>query len=197
MTRGGFTLVEFLVALLVFALLSAAGVTVMRLAVDNQEVVRGRMDRVAELQRARVLLKADLSQAAARRVRAPDGAPADAAFYGVANGGSGPLIALVRRGRGNPDGEPRASLQYVEYRLIDDRLERRARHALDGAPVGEPQTVLGGVRALRAEYLGAGGWSPAFQPTLDAPLPQAVRLHLDLDGFGRVVSTFLAPGGAT
>ncbi|MFZ3006359.1 MAG: type II secretion system protein, partial [Phenylobacterium sp.] len=42
----GFTLVEMLVALFIFSLLAAAGVTVMRFTVDNQVAVRGRMDRL-------------------------------------------------------------------------------------------------------------------------------------------------------
>ena len=58
MSARGFTLVEMLVALLVFALLSAVGVTVMAYAADNQGVVQARMDRLGEFQRARALLKA-------------------------------------------------------------------------------------------------------------------------------------------
>src|SRR3546814_8509418 len=72
MKAPGFTLVEMLVALLIFAMLSAVGVTVMAYAADNQGVVKARMDRLGELQSARALLKADLAQAAVRRVRGRD-----------------------------------------------------------------------------------------------------------------------------
>src|SRR3546814_15082683 len=80
MKAPGFTLVEMLVALLIFAMLSAVGVTVMAYAADNQGVVKARMDRLGELQSARALLKADLAQAAVRRVRGRDGNPARTAF---------------------------------------------------------------------------------------------------------------------
>ena len=65
----GFTLIEMLVALMIFGLIAAAGVSVMSFTVDNQELVRGRMEKLADFQRARALLKADLSQAADRRLR--------------------------------------------------------------------------------------------------------------------------------
>src|SRR3546814_8820453 len=83
------------------------------------------MERLCALQSARALLKADLAQAAVRRVRGRDGNPARNAFIGSTAGatramsGSEPLLALVRRGWVNPDAEPRASMQYVEYRLVD------------------------------------------------------------------------------
>src|SRR5690606_4868761 len=62
----GFTLVEMLVALLIFSGIAAAGVAAMSLAADNRLVVRQRMDRLASFQRTRALLKADLEQAADR-----------------------------------------------------------------------------------------------------------------------------------
>ena len=65
----GFTLVEMLVALAVFALLAAGGVTVMAWASASQGVTQARMARVGDLQRARALLEADLAQAAPRRTR--------------------------------------------------------------------------------------------------------------------------------
>lgn len=81
---AGFTLVEMLVAVLVFALISAAGVVVLAQAADHQATVGARLDRLGEFQRARALLQADLSQVALRRVRSPDGGAARDAFAGRA-----------------------------------------------------------------------------------------------------------------
>ncbi len=121
----GFTLVEMLVALLVFSLLSAAGVAVLGFAADNRAVVRERMDEIAALQSARALIKTDLEQVADRRTRADGGAPGRSLTGGES--AAAPVLAFTRRGWDNPDAAPRASLQYVEYRLVEDRLERRAR----------------------------------------------------------------------
>ncbi|KGM56518.1 type II secretion system protein J [Lysobacter arseniciresistens ZS79] len=196
---AGFTLVEMLVALLIFALLSAVGVGVMAYAADNQGVVQARMDRLGEFQRARGLLQADLAQAAVRRVRGRDGAPARNAFVGRTDGagrGGEPLLALVRRGWANPDGEPRASLQYIEYRIVDGQLERASRAALDGAATGTPQVLLTGIRAASIEYHHRGQWNRGWAGGA-AAMPDAVRLTLELDGLGRIEQLLLLPGTAT
>ena len=145
----GFTLVEMLVALLVFAILAAAGVAVMGFAVDNQAVVRDRTERLGRLQTTRAILKADLEQAATRRTRGEDGQPALGPFAG---GGERVVLALTRRGWDNPDQDPRSSLQYVEYRLDGSRIERRWRRHVDGSPLQPTQVLADGVRALRLEF---------------------------------------------
>lgn len=192
MRARGFTLVEMLVALAIFGLVSAAGVAVMAYAADNQGVVRARMDRLGEFQRARGLLRADLGQAALRRVRNGDGAPARRAFI-AGQPGHVPLFGFVRRGWANPDGDPRASLQYVEYRLADGRLERSSRPALDGAAAGDPQVLLSGVRAASIRYRHRGQWLDGW-PGGAGDLPEALELVLDVDGLGRVRQAFLLPG---
>ncbi|WP_407354638.1 type II secretion system minor pseudopilin GspJ [Luteimonas sp. R10] len=189
----GFTLVEMLVALAVFALLSAAGVTVLAYAADNQGVLRERMQRIGEVQRARAVLRADLSQAAPRPTRNAAGHPAVQAFTGSADAAPGLLFALVRRGWSNPEQAPRASLQYVEYRLVEDRLERGTRPALDGAVLGTPQVLLRGVRTARAHYRYQGEWMDGWPGGADR-VPEALQLDLQIDGIGDVRQLFLMPG---
>lgn len=191
---AGFTLLEVLVSLLIFGLIAAAGVSVMAYAVDNQDTVRARMDRLGEFQRARGLLKSDLSQAALRRTRRVDGSAVRDAFVGGRPGESGPLFAFARHGWENPDGDPRASLQYVEYRIADGRLERSARAALDGAAQGAPQVLLTGIGEAQVRYLIRGDWNDGWLGGAEA-MPEAIELDLQLDGIGRVRQRFLLPGG--
>ncbi|MHB8911101.1 MAG: type II secretion system minor pseudopilin GspJ [Lysobacter sp.] len=189
----GFTLVEMLVALVVFGLLSAAGVSVLAYTADNRGVIRGRMDRLGEFQRARSLLKADFAQAAVRRIRDAEGLAARNAFAGNRLDSPGPLFGFVRRGWANPDAEPRASMQYVEYRLVDGQLERSARGALDGAAATAPQVLLAGIRHATVGYRYRGQWLDGWPGGADA-MPEAVRLELELDGIGHVDQLFLLPG---
>lgn len=193
MKTRGFTLVEMLVSLFVFALLSAAGVAVMAYTVDNQDSVSLRMDRLGELQRARVLLRQDLAQAAARRVRDGRGEAMRSAFFGAPEGVGDPVLAFTRRGWENPEQAPRASLQHVSWRLVGDRLERLASPAVDGAEPGPPQVVLRGVRELRIAYRHHGQWSPAW-PGGAASVPDAIELRLALDGVGELRQVFLLAG---
>ncbi len=188
----GFTLVEMLVALFIFALIGVAGVAVIRFTSTNQEVVRGRSEHLAQIQRTRAMLKADLAQAAPRRTRSVDGASAASTFTGGQPNAGGPFLILVRRGRANPQGEPRSSLQYVEYRLNGGRLERRMRAAPDGAPLGPPQILIEGVRDGSAAYLSSGNWLTAFGG--GNRLPQAARIAFDIDGVGLVSQLFVVSG---
>lgn len=190
----GFTLVEMMVALLIFGLISAAGVAVMSFSVDSQKIVRVRTHRIGELQRARSALKADLAQAALRTVRDEAGRPVGRAFGGGEQEVGGPMLQLVRRGWDNPDADPRASLQAVEYRLHEGRLERRARPALDGAAYGPPQVLLSGVREGRVAFRVRGEWIEALPNGPQQPLPQAVRLDLTLEDFGPLSQLFLVSG---
>src|SRR5690606_38013049 len=129
--RAGFTLVEVMIALLIFALLAGAGAWVLGQSIDNRFAVQASADRGAALHRTRALLRADLAQATGRRVRGPTGRPAPQAIMGPQSPGD-PLLVLARSGWSNPDGAPRASVQRVEYRLVEDRLERRVALYLDG-----------------------------------------------------------------
>ena len=193
MIPRGFTLVEMLVSLLVFSLLATAGVAVMAHTVDNRGGISERLERLGEIQRAHALLRQDLAQAAVRRVRDAGGRPAINAFVGAPEGRGEPLFQFVRRGWENPEAAPRASLQRVHWRFVDDRLERQAAPALDGAAPGDPQVVLRGVRSLRVAYHHRGQWSPAW-PGGPASVPQAVELTLELDDLGELRQVFLLPG---
>jgi general secretion pathway protein J len=192
----GFTLVEMLVALAIFGLLSAAGVTVMRFTVDNQAVVRAHTGRIGAFQTTRAILKADLAQAAARRTRAPDGRPVREAFYGASADRPGLLLRFARRGWDNPGAEPRASVQYVEYRLIDGRLERSARPALDGAQLSAPQVLIDRLRSASVLFLWRGQWIENLPGGSEDALPQAVRVDMEIDGIGAVSQLFVVTGEA-
>lgn len=192
----GFTLVEMLVALLIFGFIAAAGASVLGVSLDNREVMQTRTKRLGEIQRARAALKADLAQAAARRTRAMDGRIEAPALSGGAQAAGGALLQLVRRGWDNPDAAPRASLQAVQYRVDGGRLERRTRPALDGAPYGTPQVLLSGVEAADVAFLIGGQWTTSLPPALSQPLPEAVRVDLTLADYGRLPQIFLVSGAA-
>jgi len=194
MKRAGFTLVEVLISLLIFALIAAAGASVLSLLIDNRFAVKAASDRTAELQRTRALLRADLGQAAARRSRGPTGRPQPQPMMGATAPGD-PVLVLSRAGWSNPGEAARPSLQRVEYRLVEGRLERRVSSHLDGARPGPPQVLYQGVRDLTVTFLRDGTEAPAFLTTLERPLPDAVRLKMTLEGYGPVEQLFLVGGG--
>lgn len=194
MKRDGFTLVEVLVSLLIFALIAAAGAAVLSLSVDNRFAIKAATDRTADLQRMRGLLKADLGQATGRRSRGPSGRALPQPMTGALSPGE-PALVLTRAGWTNPGERARPSLQRVEYRLVEDRLERRVSNHLDGARPGPPQVLYRGVRDLTVVFLKDGSEAPAYIPTSERPLPDAVRITMTLDGYGPVEQLFLVGGG--
>jgi general secretion pathway protein J len=192
--RSGFTLVEVLISLMIFAMLAAAGAAVLGVTIDNRFAVKAQSDRVGDLQRMRSLLRADLGQATGRRARGPTGRPAPQAMTGP-TAPTDPVLTLTRSGWTNPGEQARPSLQRVEYRLVDSRLERRVASQLDGARPGPPQILYRGVRDVTVAFLRDGEAAPAFTSTPDRPLPDAVRITMTLDGYGPVEQLFLVGGG--
>ncbi len=197
--RNGFTLVETLVALFVFSLLAAASVVVLGNSADAQLRLADVSTSVQDFQRLRAALRADLAQAAERLPRGEAG-EVRAAFEGA--DGTGRLFAFVRRGWENPGGAPRASLQYVEYRLEDGAIIRRARPMVDGAAFGEPAVLAKGVSGVDVAYRAApdpaagaavssADWRTSWDPLLPTVLPIAVRIDATTARFGIVRQLFL------
>lgn len=204
----GLTLVELLIALLIFALISSAGVYSLRLAIDGQAQFERFDNDIAQWETARALIRRDFVQAVYRPVRNEFGEAAPTPMIGGEplrfllrpEDGELPLVAFVRRGWTNPEAaEPRSTLQYVEYVLVDGRLVRRFRPYLDDA-TGQPRfdrTLFDELRSARIDFLfgetstgldwidrwpGPGGAAGA--------LPRAVRLTVENDRLGEVQQLF-------
>ncbi len=192
--RSGFTLVEALVALMLFGLIAAAGAAVLSVSIDNRFAVRAATDRTAGLQRMRSLLKADLGQATTRRTRDRNGEPHPLALTGAADPGD-PVLIVTRAGWSNIGGADRSSLQRVEYRLAGGRLERRVSPFLDGSRPGPPQLLLSGVTDLTVTFVQDGRETAGPAPGPTGSPPDAMRLDLTLDGYGRLSQLFLIGGG--
>lgn len=192
--RSGFTLVEVLVALMLFALISAAGVAVLSVSIDNRFAVRAATDRTAALQRMRSLARADLGQAVARRTRDRDGEPQPLALAGAMGPGD-PVLTLTRAGWSSVGDARRSSLQRVEYRYVDGQLERRISPYLDGSRPGPPQELLRGVTNLVVTFIQDGRETPVAIPGPGGGLPDAVRLDMTIEGYGPTSQLFLVGSG--
>ncbi len=177
----GFTLLELLVALAIFAIMGAMAYgglnSVLRAADGSREAA----DTLGRLQLTFGLLQRDLLQAVDRPARDAYGTEQPA----MARGRDGEtLIRFTRLGQRNPAGLARASLQRVRYRLVGgDLLREWWAHADRGdeAPTGR-RRLLREVETVELRFLdGAGRWQDQWPP-LDSPdsagLPAAVELRL-------------------
>ena len=181
-TEAGFTLIELLVALAIFALISVAGVTLLRSGTDTQIAVKERLGEMALSHRLANAMEADLAQAIARPVRDQSGQPVPAFTEGDATV-SGGIFGLVRAGWSNCDGAPRAGLQRVTYVLENGALKRLSWPMLDGAAPADAATMLEDVVTATAEYRDdKGQWRGDWTATDANALPRAIALKVTVKG---------------
>lgn len=171
----GFTLVEVMVALLIFSLLAVAGVAILSFSARANAAQGAHLDASAALARTAALLSADCGEALDRPARDETGTVRPA-FTG--GGDPEQLMTLVRGGWTNLDGAPRASIEKVAWRLAGDGLERIAWPAVDGAEPGPPSLMMPGIVAARVRFRVAGAWADRFDGEAGVPLPQAAELLL-------------------
>lgn len=193
-SRAGFTLVELMVALFIFGILSAAGVALLGFSVDSQAASREALADMGAIRRMNASLINDLGQIAPRPARDQAGGRQNA-FYGGGGADGDLLISFVRRGWSNYDAEPRASLQKVDYRLVDGVLERRAYPHVDGAEPLPAARLVSGIESIALRYRSDGEWRDRWDPTLASELPDAVELIVEIEGLGPVRQLFQTGAG--
>ena len=187
----GFTLVEMLIALSIFGMLTAAGVTLLSVTARTQQTSDRLLGQLGEMRRVGALLNADLAQAAPRIYRNGEGRP-QRAFAGGA-GDAPMLLVFVRAGWDGGDGP---TLQRVGYRLRDARLERLGYAHVDGASAAIAVPLLDGVTALRLRYRDAeGDWRERWDASDPTRLPTAVELVTTTAEHGTVRQLFLVGNG--
>ncbi len=181
-SEAGFTLVELLVALAIFALISVAGVTLLRSGSDTQIAVKARLEDLSRTNRLANALESDLAQVVARPVRDTAGQPVPA-FIESDTAITGALFGFVRGGWSNFDEAPRAGLQRVAYVLDGKALKRVGWPMLDGAAQGEAATLVDDVSAAEVRFRDeAGEWRSDWTATDANALPRAIELRLTVAG---------------
>lgn len=127
--QRGFTLIEVLVAVVIFAVLSALAYGTLSQIISSSEVLSSRMARIQAIQRTMRVISQDFLQLSPRPVRDELG---DGFAGALQTGFQSPYaIELTRAGWSNPMALPRGTLQRAAYRLEDDELIRYHWRVLD------------------------------------------------------------------
>jgi len=128
---AGFTLIEMLIALAIFSLLSIGATTAMLGGLKTKEDVKIKLDHITEFEMARALMRSDLNSLVLRENRDPYG---NAEQY-IVSGGVETIFTFTRSGRENPGGlERRGPVERIAYVFEDDKLIRRSFASANPAP---------------------------------------------------------------
>lgn len=193
----GFTLIEVMVAIAVFATLSFSAYQVVNQVQRSNQQSLEKSERIKQLQRSLVFLDNDFRQMAPRPFRT-DGEKASEQLL-VADeyflDSESQAILFVRLGWKNPQQAfPRGEITKVAYRVIEGTMERLWWRYPD-TPVGQDPVItplINDVEALAFEFYDGKKWQKKW--TLKNQLPKATKLIMTFKDYGDVERIYLTSG---
>jgi general secretion pathway protein J len=205
----GFTLLELLIAIMIFALISIMAMGGYSQLARQSERLDSSMQRVRAVQLTMMRFAQDFAELEPRPVRDALGSSSEPAL--LADARSQNVVQLTRAGWSNPAAIARSTLQRVAYRIDNGKLYRDHFAVLDRTLTTEPTQVvmLDQVKSLRLRYMTRSRvWSeqwPATNAQSAVPqnsgpnaaltdLPLAVEVTLELEDWGTLVRLIEVPG---
>ena len=191
----GLTLLELLIAIAIFSLLSVGSYRILKGVTETHRVAGRLWSDNNEMQRALLLLQKDLLQVALRPIRNEFGDQEPALKA------DGRQLTFTRHGWRNFTQSSRSNLQRVSYLFDSGRLLRRYWTALDRAPDSpyREQVVLDSLNHFSVRFRDSRlrwhqSWPPRGVPQSIRMgyLPQAFEVTFDHPRFGPVVQ--IVPG---
>lgn len=191
----GFTLAEVVIAIAIFALMSAMAYGGLNSILRTNAQTKVQSERLIELQRAMRLIERDVEFAIDRGIR-DEYNEAQPAFSG--GGFDDYILRLTRTGRANPLLQPRSILQRVSYVINEEKLIRRTWRSLDRAPNEKAQDVelLNDITEVTLRFLDKQqqwhqSWPPIQDPNSpNIGLPIATEFTLRLKDWGDIKRIF-------
>lgn len=190
----GFTLLEVLIAISIFALMSMASYQVLQGVIRSGELSKKHSDELVSLQRAMLIIEQDFTQIIARASR-DEGIDSDEirtlsygkSLYDSEDEG----VEFTRLGWTNPlNLLPRSNIVRVRYRLFEGQLQRQYFLYPDIIAGQEPETqvLLEGIETLTFRF-----WSKNWQTTWNEAdeLPAGIEISFTSKHFGEIKRMFL------
>lgn len=192
----GFTLLEVLIAIAIFSLISLSSFTIFDSVLKGDETAKKRSHRQNELQRAFLIIERDITQIARRTVRLEGEAPLGQLIQSAEDSFASEeqAIAFVRHGWTNPGLLlPRSDMQAVAYRLVEETLQRLHFNFVDSVVGEEPKvrTLISDITELSFEYYDGKKWQKSW-PNITLPL--AIAIELNTKDYGVIRRQFLVAG---
>jgi general secretion pathway protein J len=196
-SQNGFTLLELLIAVSIFAVISTIAYSGLGAVLNTREHTEKTADRLSELQLALTIMQRDIEQATARSVRDEYGDSKEA-FLG--NSQSGSYIEFTKNGHSNPLKQVKSSLQHIIYHFSEGELTRTTWPALDAPQemVTHTATLITGLTDVSFRYLDyKQKWQqqwPSESANTEQILPIAVEVLLEYKEWGEIKRLFRLAG---
>ncbi|MCU7959496.1 MAG: type II secretion system minor pseudopilin GspJ [gamma proteobacterium symbiont of Bathyaustriella thionipta] len=189
----GFTLLELLIAMSIFAILAAMGYVGLQQMIRASEQNAQAGQQLQRLQKAMFWLTSDVAQILPRPVRDRFGDTQAALLLDVSDG---TRLSLTRAHAISQQSSASDGLQRVNWWLQDGQLMRQYRNQLDVAdqPAGQPKVLLQGVQSFEVRVLDERwtfGWP--LNDGEEQRLPRAIEITLELDHLGQIQRLFRLP----
>lgn len=192
----GFTLIEMLVAVGIFAVLGILSAQILSHSVRITDTIIDRSERLKQVQLALNVMSRDFSQYVYRPIRDELGDPIPGLILD-----SGNLLEFTRAGWINPKREWRSTMQRVSYMITDDAIYRRYWQVLDRAPdsVAIEQLLLKNVVEAEITVIDQSGDEHYFWPPTPvdrdgaSPTPLALKISLVTDPVGNIGRHWILP----
>ena len=181
----GFTLIEILVALTIFAIIASITSSTLYYAFNTRQRVNEQSERLGELQIAISLFAQDTRQIVERAIRGDE-----MQMYPIFSG-QNDYLEFTRGGFSNPDSaKKRSHLTRIAYVCEGNALKRKTWATLDPvkrAQVESSQILLKNLKTCQFEYLNQtlqvfSEWrtDAVNQNQIREPLPQAIKLNFSV-----------------
>ena len=198
--RRGFTLIEVLIALSIFAILATITASTLYYAFNNRARVNEQVEQLSKLQLAISIIQQDTTLVIERGVRGNEMHPF-AAFIGLPK-----YIEFTRDGVINPNSiEQRSELKRIAYVCENNQLLHRTWPGLDVLDRAnyEDKILLNNVKDCHFNYLNQSlqtlsEWreQAVTQNQQREPIPKAIQVNLTFKEWGEMNMLFIIPEAA-
>ena len=193
--QKGFTLLELLIASIIFAIMALMAYGGLNNVITNSEASQQALKRLQQLQQSVAVLDRDFSQIIQRSIRDEYGVRQPYLFAGK---NIDDLVEFTRGGRVNPANLLRSSMLRVAYRFDDKTLVRVQWQQLDRAQGIDPKKtiIIDDVEDVTIRFLDKkGAWQGQWPPLNTGDIgqqgpndnrPAAIEIVLQLNDWGKI-----------
>ncbi len=188
----GYTLIEVMIALAIFAILGMISVGVLSHAIETKKRLSNTIEPIQAVLLSETLITQDFAQSV-NRTLLTESLKRVPAFSGAPD-----VVSFTRGGfmLTNTSNSKESTLRHITLRCEGDMLIRESWPGIDKFDATPPQTqvLFQGIRGCHFSFLDAEKtWTDAFE-SAKTPFPLAVKLELNLKSLGPLSLIFKLPG---